>query len=433
MAEGARIAEGLGAAIIDINMGCPAKQVTTGYSGSALMRNLDHALSLIEATIAAVAVPVTLKMRLGWDEYSLNAPELARRAEGAGVQLITVHGRTRCQFYNGKADWPPCAQSKRRVHPGHCHRRRHHLRACRTGARCVRRGRRDGGRGAEGRPWFPGQLARYLETGLREAAPPLDCSVPGHKRYTREMLAHHGAVGLRHARKHLGWALKVAAESAGDCKMDVLKRFRARVLTAERPSEAVRHLKRSPMTPLPGDRGMNRCRRARIRDCTAGQMRCSTHYASGHHGGGPMQDQRTQVAARRPFSNLRCRCYDVRVPRTGALRKPLAGVDRASAQSQRRSHEYKVDLGTPRNPGERLVDLQCGTVARAARSCGGVMLQERTIADKMDRSSLTVARRGQSCAAAMRRTKSKIHCRASAAGATARAIGRGRRPLADTG
>src|SRR5499426_3884674 len=105
MAEGARIAEGNGAAIIDINMGCPARHVTGGESGSALMRNLDHALTLIEATVGAVSVPVTLKMRLGWDDRSRNASELARRAEAAGIRLITVHGRTRCQFYKGRADW----------------------------------------------------------------------------------------------------------------------------------------------------------------------------------------------------------------------------------------------------------------------------------------------------------------------------------------
>jgi tRNA-dihydrouridine synthase B len=105
MSEGARIAEACGAAIIDINMGCPARHVTGGQSGSALMRDLDHALSLIEAVVGAVAVPVTLKMRLGWDDRSMNAPALARRAQDAGVQLITVHGRTRCQFYKGRADW----------------------------------------------------------------------------------------------------------------------------------------------------------------------------------------------------------------------------------------------------------------------------------------------------------------------------------------
>src|SRR5215468_1537985 len=105
MAEGARVAEAQGADIIDINMGCPAKQVTNGAAGSALMRDLDHALSLIEATVSAVRVPVTLKMRLGWDASNFNAPVLARRAEAAGIKLITVHGRTRCQFFDGRADW----------------------------------------------------------------------------------------------------------------------------------------------------------------------------------------------------------------------------------------------------------------------------------------------------------------------------------------
>ena len=115
MAEGARIAAGEGAEVIDINMGCPARHVTNGKSGSALMRNLDHALTLIDATVAAVNVPVTLKMRLGWDERSINAAELARRAEAAGVKLITVHGRTRCQFYTGRADWDAVRMVKQAV------------------------------------------------------------------------------------------------------------------------------------------------------------------------------------------------------------------------------------------------------------------------------------------------------------------------------
>src|ERR1043165_2777444 len=115
MAEGARIAEAAGADIIDINMGCPARHVTGGQSGSALMRDLDHALTLIDATLSAVKVPVTLKMRLGWDQRSLNAPELARRAEEAGVQLITVHGRTRCQFYNGRADWTAVREVRKAI------------------------------------------------------------------------------------------------------------------------------------------------------------------------------------------------------------------------------------------------------------------------------------------------------------------------------
>ena len=115
MAEGARIAEATGAAIIDINMGCPARHVTGGESGSALMRDLDHALTLIDATVGAVSVPVTLKMRLGWDDRTINAPELARRAEAAGVRMITVHGRTRCQFYKGRADWAAVRAVKQAV------------------------------------------------------------------------------------------------------------------------------------------------------------------------------------------------------------------------------------------------------------------------------------------------------------------------------
>ncbi len=115
MAEGARLAEAQGADIIDINMGCPSKQVTNGASGSALMRDLDHALTLIEATVAAVRVPVTLKMRLGWDRGNINAPDLARRAEAAGVRMITVHGRTRCQFYDGSADWSAVRAVKQAV------------------------------------------------------------------------------------------------------------------------------------------------------------------------------------------------------------------------------------------------------------------------------------------------------------------------------
>ena len=119
MAEGARLAEGLGADVIDINMGCPARQVTGGLSGSALMRDLDHAIALVKAVVSAVKIPVTLKMRLGWDHGSLNAPELARRAEDTGVRLVTVHGRTRCQFYGGRADWTAketSARSRSRFH-----------------------------------------------------------------------------------------------------------------------------------------------------------------------------------------------------------------------------------------------------------------------------------------------------------------------------
>jgi tRNA-dihydrouridine synthase B len=243
MAEGARIAEAAGAAVIDINMGCPAKHVANKQSGSALMRDLDHALALIEATIGAVALPVTLKMRLGWDAASLNAPELARRAQAAGIAAITVHGRTRCQFFSGSADWAA-------------------IRAVRdaitiplvvngdirtfddidtalgaSGADAIMVGR-----AAQGRPWLPGQFAHYLASGVREPAPPLAEQLMLIIAVYEEMLSHHGLrIGLRHARKHVGWALDAAAATAGVAR-DLLRRWRGLVLTAENPVETRQRL-----------------------------------------------------------------------------------------------------------------------------------------------------------------------------------------------
>lgn len=205
----ARKARDAGAEIIDINMGCPAKKVTSGYSGSALMLDLDHALTLIEATVNAVDCPVTLKMRLGWDDQSLNAAELAKRAEEAGVQLVTVHGRTRCQFYNGIADWPAIARVKRAVcipviANGDIVNVEKAMEVLNiTGA--------DGlmiGRGAYGRPWLPGHVAHYLATGEVKKEPESEELIEIIRSHYEAMLSHYGKyIGARAARKHLAWYL----------------------------------------------------------------------------------------------------------------------------------------------------------------------------------------------------------------------------------
>jgi tRNA-dihydrouridine synthase B len=240
MGRAARIAVDSGAAIIDINMGCPAKKVTGGYAGSALMRDLDHALRLIEATIAAVTVPVTVKMRLGWDHDSLNAPDLARRAEQAGVKLVTVHGRTRQQFYKGRADWDAIAAVKDAVSipviaNGDCGN-------ANDARAMLRQSRADGvmiGRATLGRPWLVGALDRALREGGKCRTPDaLTCQAAALDHYDTLLSIYGHHVGLRHARKHLAayadvWAAEGHLLPPG---------LRERIVTSEDTVEVTRLL-----------------------------------------------------------------------------------------------------------------------------------------------------------------------------------------------
>jgi nifR3 family TIM-barrel protein len=218
MGEAVKRLEQSGVDLIDINMGCPAKKVTGGYSGSALMRDLDHALTLIEATVSASNCPVTLKMRLGWDNDSINAPELARRAVDAGVSMITVHGRTRCQFYTGAADWSAVRAVREAVrvplvvNGDIVDRQTAHAALELSGADAVMIGR-----GSYGQPWLPGMMA----VGLKNLHPSLSDYVVGHY---EDMLMHYGnSIGMRHARKHLGWYLeRHAASTSASLKADLM-------------------------------------------------------------------------------------------------------------------------------------------------------------------------------------------------------------------
>ncbi|MDP5216298.1 tRNA dihydrouridine synthase DusB [Ruegeria sp. 2205SS24-7] len=235
MAEAARQVADRGARIIDINMGCPAKKVTSGYSGSALMKTPDHALSLIEAVVGAVEIPVTLKTRLGWDDALLNAPEIARRAEAAGVRMITIHGRTRCQFYKGHADWQAINAVKQAVSiPVIANGDIVDLASARM---ALKRSGADGvmvGRGAQGRPWLLAEIAASLGSSAYPDIPTGPALVDMVSAHYEAMLGFYGPdLGLRVARKHLGWYMDRAGTPP------VLRRH---VLTSRDPRDVLRLL-----------------------------------------------------------------------------------------------------------------------------------------------------------------------------------------------